>query len=158
MIVIYNDGMTQCSASQWMFIKFNVCSAMNFHMHASELNLRSTKDPVWILYNRIVIGRWGKNEPQPQSQETHIICYNIYNVLWVNTVQVLRSCSIDIRSEGLWPQLICCASFLSIALYCRVLYLSYLKIRTTIIWYPDVRTSIIYLSEGKDKYCIPIQM
>jgi hypothetical protein len=77
----------QCSAGQRMFIKVNVCSAMNFHMHASELNLRSTKGPVQILYNCVVIGWWGKNEPQLQSQKTHIICYNIYNVLRVDTVQ-----------------------------------------------------------------------
>jgi hypothetical protein len=35
---------------------------------------------------------------------------------------VLRLCSKNIRSEGLWPQLICCAPFPSIAPYFRTLY------------------------------------
>jgi len=66
----------------------------------------------------------------------------------------------DIGSEGLRPQLVCCAPFPSIAPYFRILYLSYPKIwmaivvypkvQTTIIWYPDVETSIVYLSEGKE--------
>jgi len=73
---------------------------------------------------------------------------------------LLRSYSKDIRSEGLQPQLVCCAPFLSIAPYFRTLYLSYPKIRmaivaypkvwTTIIWYPDVETSIVFLSEDKE--------
>jgi hypothetical protein len=70
---------------------------------------------------------------------------------------MLRSCSNDIGSEGLQPQLVRCAPFLSIAPYFRILYLLYLKVQTTIIWYPDVGTSIIYLSEGKDKYHILIR-
>jgi hypothetical protein len=66
------------------------------------------------------------------------------------TVKVILK---DIGSEGLQPQLIRCAPFLSIAPYFRILYLSYPKIRmaiiaypkvrTTIIWYPDVETSIV---------------
>jgi len=73
---------------------------------------------------------------------------------------VLRSYSKDIGSEGLWPQLIRCAPFPSIAPYFRILYLSYPKIqmaivaypkvRTTIVWYPDVETSIVFLSEDKE--------
>jgi hypothetical protein len=73
---------------------------------------------------------------------------------------VLRSYSKGIGSKGLWPQLVCCAPFLSIAPYFRILYLSYPKIRmaivayakvwTTIVWYPDVVTSIIFLSEDKE--------
>jgi len=66
----------------------------------------------------------------------------------------------DIGSEGLWPQLVCCAPFPSIAQYFRILYLSYPKIwmaivaypkvQTTIVWYPDVGTSIVFLSEDKE--------
>jgi len=66
----------------------------------------------------------------------------------------------DIRYEGLRPQLICCAPFPSIAPYFRILYLSYLKIQMaiiaypkvwmTIVWYLDVETSIIFLSEDKE--------
>jgi len=46
---------------------------------------------------------------------------------------VLRSYSNRFGSEGLWPQLVRCAPFPSIALYFRILYLSYLKIQMTII-------------------------
>jgi hypothetical protein len=73
---------------------------------------------------------------------------------------VLRSYSNRFRSEGLQPQLVCCAPFPSIAPYFRILYLSYPKIRmaiiaypkvrTTIVWYLDVETSIIFLSEDKE--------
>jgi hypothetical protein len=73
---------------------------------------------------------------------------------------MLRSYSKDIGSEGLQPQLICCAPFPSIAPYFRILYLLYLKIqmaivvylkvRMTIVWYPDVETSIVFLSEDKE--------
>jgi hypothetical protein len=72
----------------------------------------------------------------------------------------LRLCSNDIGSEGLWPQLVCCAPFLSIVPYFRILYLlypkirmaiiAYLKVWMTIVWYLDVGTSIVYLSEDKD--------
>jgi len=34
---------------------------------------------------------------------------------------------------------------------------AYPKVWMTIVWYPDVGTSIVYLSKGKDKYHIPIQ-
>jgi hypothetical protein len=73
---------------------------------------------------------------------------------------LLRSYSNRFGSKGLRPQLICCAPFLSIAPYFRILYLSYLKIQmaivaypkvwTTIIWYPDVETSIVFLSKDKE--------
>jgi len=83
---------------------------------------------------------------------------------------LLRSYSNRFGSEGLRPQLVCCAPFLSIAQYFRILSVSYPKIRMaivaylkvwmTIVWYPDVGTSIItypkvrisivFLSEGKD--------
>jgi hypothetical protein len=73
---------------------------------------------------------------------------------------LLRSYSRGIGSKGLRPQLVCCAPFLSIAPYFRLLYLSYLKIwmamvaypkvRMTFIWYPDVETSILFLSEDKE--------
>jgi hypothetical protein len=73
---------------------------------------------------------------------------------------LLRSYSNGFGSEGLQPQLICCASFLSIAPYFRILYLSYLKIQMaiivypkvqmTIVWYLDVGTSIVFLSEDKE--------
>jgi hypothetical protein len=86
---------------------------------------------------------------------------------YYRSVQLLRSYSNGIRSEGLQPQLVHCAPFLSIAQYLRKLYIlcpkirmaivAYLKVWMTIIWYLKVRISIIYLSEGKDKYCIPIQ-
>jgi hypothetical protein len=56
----------------------------------------------------------------------------------------------DIGSKGLWPQLICCAPFPSIALYFRILYLSYPKVRVVSYSYLKIRISIIYLSEGKD--------
>jgi len=48
-------------------------------------------------------------------------------------MDVLRSCSRDIRSKGLWPQLVCCAPFPSTALYFRVVYVVYLKIHMTIV-------------------------
>jgi len=56
----------------------------------------------------------------------------------------------DIGSEGLWPQLVYCAPFPSIALYFRILYLSYPKVRVVSYSYLKIRISIIYLSEGKD--------
>jgi hypothetical protein len=80
---------------------------------------------------------------------------------------LLRSYSNDIGSKGLRPQLVRCAPFPSIAQYFRMLYVLYLKIRMTIVaypkvwmtigWYLEVRISIVYLSKGKGKYCIPIQ-
>jgi len=57
---------------------------------------------------------------------------------------VLRSYSRDNGSEGLQPQLICCAPFPSIAPYFRMLYISYPKIRMAIVAYPKVRTTIIW--------------
>jgi hypothetical protein len=64
------------------------------------------------------------------------------------------------RSEGLQPQLVCCAPFLSIALYFRMLYVSYPKIRMavvaypkvrkTIVWYPGIEESNIFLSKDKE--------
>jgi hypothetical protein len=64
------------------------------------------------------------------------------------------------RSKGLRPQLVCCAPFLSIAPYFRMLYISYPKIRmaivvypkvrTTIVWYPGIEESNIFLSEDKE--------
>jgi hypothetical protein len=63
-------------------------------------------------------------------------------------------------SEGLQPQLVCCAPFPSIAPYFRMLYVSYPKIRmavvvypkvrTTIVWYPGIEESNVFLSEDKD--------
>jgi len=63
-------------------------------------------------------------------------------------------------SKGLWPQLVCCAPFLSIALYFRMLYISYPKIqmaivvypkvRTTIVWYPGREEGNVFLSEDKE--------
>jgi hypothetical protein len=73
---------------------------------------------------------------------------------------LLRLYSNDIGSKGLWSQLIRCAPFPSIAQYFRKLYIlclkilmaivAYLKVWTTIVWYPKVRISIIYLSKSKD--------
>jgi hypothetical protein len=80
--------------------------------------------------------------------------------------QVLRSYSNRFGSEGLWPQLVCCAPFPSIAPYFRILYLSYPKIRMaivaypkvrmTIVWYPDVETSIVFLSDVRNNasHCV----
>jgi hypothetical protein len=56
---------------------------------------------------------------------------------------LLRLYSIGFRSEGLWPQLICCASFPSIAPYFRILYLLYPKIWMAIVVYPKVQTTIV---------------
>jgi hypothetical protein len=56
---------------------------------------------------------------------------------------LLRSYSIGFGSEGLQPQLVCCAPFPSIALYFRILYLLYPKIQMAIIAYPKVWTTII---------------
>jgi hypothetical protein len=56
---------------------------------------------------------------------------------------LLRSYSRGIGSEGLWPQLICCAPFPSIAPYFRILYVSYPKIRMAIVAYPKVQTTIV---------------
>jgi hypothetical protein len=74
--------------------------------------------------------------------------------------QLLRSYSKGIGSEGLWPQLVRCAPFPSIAPYFRILYVSYLKIqmaivaypkvRTTIVGYPVIETSNVFLSEDKE--------
>jgi hypothetical protein len=47
-------------------------------------------------------------------------------------------------SEGLRPQLVRCAPFLSIAPYFRMLYVSYLKIRMAIVVYPKVRMTIVW--------------
>jgi hypothetical protein len=70
---------------------------------------------------------------------------------------LLRSYSRGNGSEGLWPQLVCCAPFPSIAPYFRMLYVSYPKIRmaiekvrTTIIWYPGREESNVFLSEDKE--------
>jgi hypothetical protein len=68
-------------------------------------------------------------------------CKYTWKVVSLNIL--LRSCSNDIRSEGLQPQLICCAPFPSIAPYFRTLYLSYPKMRMAIIAYPKVRTTIV---------------
>jgi hypothetical protein len=59
------------------------------------------------------------------------------------SITLLRSNSNRFRSEGLQPQLVHCAPFLSIAQYFRILQVSYLKIRMAIIVYPKVRTTII---------------
>jgi hypothetical protein len=56
---------------------------------------------------------------------------------------LLRLYSIGFRSEGLRPQLIHCAPFPSLALYFRILYLSYPKIRMAIVVYPKVWTTIV---------------
>jgi hypothetical protein len=63
-------------------------------------------------------------------------------------------------SKGLWPQLVCCAPFPSIAQYFRMLRVSYPKIRmaigaypkvrTTIVWYPGVEESNVFLSKDKE--------
>jgi hypothetical protein len=58
-------------------------------------------------------------------------------------VILLRSYSRSNGSEGLRPQLIRCAPFLSIAPYFRMLYISYPKIWMAIVAYPKVRTTII---------------
>jgi hypothetical protein len=63
---------------------------------------------------------------------------------------LLRSYSNRFGSEGLRPQLIRCAPFLSTAPYFRILYLSYPKIQMAIVWYPDVETSIVFLSKDKE--------
>jgi len=73
---------------------------------------------------------------------------------------VLRSYSRGNGSEGLRPQLVCCAPFPSIAPYFRMLYVSYPKIRmanvaypkvrTTIVWYPGIEESNIFLSKDKE--------
>jgi hypothetical protein len=56
---------------------------------------------------------------------------------------VLRLYSKDIGSEGLQPQLECCAPFLSIAQYFRILYISYPKIQMAIVAYPKVWMTIV---------------
>jgi hypothetical protein len=56
---------------------------------------------------------------------------------------VLRLYSNGFGSEGLWPQLVRCAPFLSIAPYFRILYLSYPKIRMAIVAYLKVQTTIV---------------
>jgi hypothetical protein len=60
-----------------------------------------------------------------------------------NWITLLRLYSKDIGSEGLRPQLVCCAPFPSIAPYFRILYLSYLKIWMAIVAYPKVQTTIV---------------
>jgi hypothetical protein len=57
---------------------------------------------------------------------------------------VLRSYSRGNGSEGLWPQLVRCAPFPSIAPYFRMLYVSYPKIRMAMVAYPKVRTTIVW--------------
>jgi len=57
---------------------------------------------------------------------------------------LLRSYSRGNGSEGLRPQLVCCAPFPSIAPYFRMLYISYPKIRMAIVVYPKVRTTIVW--------------
>jgi hypothetical protein len=61
--------------------------------------------------------------------------------------RMLKLYSIGIGSEGLWPQLICCAPFPSTVLYFRVVYVAYLKIQMTIVLYLKAWTSIVLLSE-----------
>jgi hypothetical protein len=56
--------------------------------------------------------------------------------------QVLRSYSKDIRSEGLQPQLVCCAPFPSITQYFRTLYLLYPKIQMAIIAYTYLKVHL----------------
>jgi len=56
---------------------------------------------------------------------------------------LLRSYSRGIGSEGLRPQLVCCAPFPSIALYFRILYVSYPKIQMAVVVYPKVWTTIV---------------
>jgi hypothetical protein len=78
----------------------------------------------------------------------------------VRLVQVLRSYSRGNRSKGLWPQLVRCAPFLSIAPYFRMLYVLCPKIRmavvvypkvwTTIVWYLGIEGSSVFLSEDKE--------
>jgi len=73
---------------------------------------------------------------------------------------LLRSYSRGNGSKGLRPQLVHCAPFPSIALYFRMLYVSYPKIRmavvtypkvrTTIVWYPGIEESNVFLSEDKE--------
>jgi hypothetical protein len=69
--------------------------------------------------------------------------YCKYTWKGVSSNILLRSYSNDIGSKGLWPQLICCAPFLSIAQYFRKLYISYSKIWMAIVAYPKVWTTII---------------
>jgi hypothetical protein len=61
----------------------------------------------------------------------------------MHSVVLLRSYSDDIGYEGLWPQLVCCAPFLSIAQYFRKVYVSYPKTQMAIVVYPKVQTTII---------------
>jgi hypothetical protein len=85
-------------------------------------------------------------------------CLNVNKC--VQCVYMLRSYSRGNGSEGLRPQLIHCAPFLSIAPYFRMLYVSYPKIRmaivaypkvrTTIVWYPGREESNVFLSEDKE--------
>jgi hypothetical protein len=71
----------------------------------------------------------------------------VFQIKWKSgdvTWLLLRSYSRGIGSEGLWPQLICCAPFPSIAPYFRILYVSYAKIRMAIVAYPKVWTTIVW--------------
>jgi len=56
---------------------------------------------------------------------------------------LLRSYSNRFGSEGLRPQLVCCAPFPSIAQYFRILSVSYPKIQMAIIVYPKVWMTIV---------------
>jgi hypothetical protein len=76
---------------------------------------------------------------QLNNPNSHLSSLHPLRCTWL----VLRSYSKDIRSEGLWPQLVCCAPFLSIAQYFRILYISYPKIQMAIIAYPKVRMTIV---------------
>jgi serine/threonine protein kinase len=73
---------------------------------------------------------------------------------------LLRLYSRGNGSEGLWPQLVHCSPFPSIAPYFRMLYVSYPKIWMaiiaypkvwmTIIWYPGREESNVFLSKDKE--------
>jgi hypothetical protein len=67
------------------------------------------------------------------------------------TRSLLRSYSRGIGSEGLWPQLVHCAPFLSIAPYFRILYISYPKIQMAKVVYPKVRMTYCMISGYRDK-------
>jgi hypothetical protein len=76
------------------------------------------------------------------SSRSHGECCK-YTRKGVSSNILLRSYSNDIGSEGLRPQLVCCAPFPSIAQYFRILYLSYPNIWMAIIAYPKVQTTIV---------------
>jgi hypothetical protein len=94
---------------------------------------------------------------QPEAHRAH---HRLKSEPYQHVCWILRLYSQYIGSEGLRPQLVHCAPFLSIAPYFRILYLSYPKIQmaivvypkvqTTIVWYLGVETSIVFLSEDKE--------